>query len=220
MVMQMAELMAIRHAQASYGAADYDLLSDLGHKQAAIVGAAIKERGWYPDRVITGTLKRQIDTLAAMEIGVAAETHPGLDEYDFQDLLAARFPSGMPDTLTSDRRQHFRILRQTVLAWQQGEIKATTESWQDFTNRVEAARLFATQSTAKKVLLVSSGGVIGQMVAAALGAPAAQMMHLNLQIKNTAITRFVFSQSAFSLHEFNMTPHLDHPDLADIQTFS
>lgn len=216
----MAELMVIRHAQASYGAADYDLLSDIGHKQAMIVGAALKERGWVPDRVITGTLKRQIDTLAAMETGVAAETHPGLDEYDFQDLLAARFPAGMPGDLTADRRQHFRILRETVLAWQQSEIKATTESWQDFTKRVEAARLFATQTQAKKVLLVSSGGVVGQMVAASLGAPAAQMMHLNLQIKNTAITRFVFSQSTFSLHEFNTTAHLDHPDRAKFLTYS
>ena len=75
----MAELIIIRHAQASYGAADYDQLSELGQKQAALVGAALKERGWHPDRVITGTLKRQIDTLAAMETDIAPETHPGLN---------------------------------------------------------------------------------------------------------------------------------------------
>jgi broad specificity phosphatase PhoE len=216
----MAELIIIRHAQASYGAADYDQLSELGQKQAALVGAALKERGWHPDRVITGTLKRQIDTLAAMETDIAPETHPGLNEYDFQDLLTARFPTGMPEVSTEDRRAHFRILRETVLAWQLDAFKAKTESWQDFTDRVEAARMFATDTPAKKVLIVSSGGVIGQMVAASLGAPAAQMMHLNLQIKNTAITRFVFSQSAFNLHEFNATAHLDHPDRANFLTYS
>jgi hypothetical protein len=202
----MAELIIIRHAQASYGAADYDQLSELGQKQAALVGAALKERGWHPDRVITGTLKRQIDTLAAMETDIAPETHPGLNEYDFQDLLTARFPTGMPEVSTEDRRAHFRILRETVLAWQLDAFKAKTESWQDFTDRVEAARMFTTD--------------IGQMVSASLGAPAAQMMHLNLQIKNTAITRFVFSQSAFSLHEFNATAHLDHPDRANFLTYS
>ena len=35
----------IRHAQASFGAADYDNLSDLGHRQSQALGAALKRQG-------------------------------------------------------------------------------------------------------------------------------------------------------------------------------
>ncbi|MEY8840214.1 histidine phosphatase family protein, partial [Cribrihabitans sp. XS_ASV171] len=38
----MAELLVIRHAQASFGADNYDLLSELGHRQSQAVGAALR----------------------------------------------------------------------------------------------------------------------------------------------------------------------------------
>ena len=216
----MAELLIVRHGQASFGAQDYDRLSDIGHRQSALLGETLRERGWAPDRVVTGTLRRQTETLRAMGFGEPSEAHAGLNEYNFTDLLAARFKHGLPKDDTTDRRHHFRILRDTVFEWQNDKLTGVAETWKDFKTRVEAGRQFATRPGAKRVLVISSGGVIGQMVAAALGAPDAQMMHLNLQIKNAAMTRFIFTQGAFSLHEFNMTPHLDHPDLADIQTFS
>jgi len=40
------------------------------------------------------------------------------------------------------------------------------------------------------------------------------MMDLNLQVKNSSITRFVFSPGRIMLTEFNATPHFDaQPDL-------
>jgi len=185
-----------------------------------VLGQALRDRGLMPDRIVTGTLTRQKETLRSMGFDQAAQTHGGLNEYDFQDLLSARFKDGVPEADLADRRAHFRVLRDTVFQWQAGCLANPSESWQDFADRVEAARVFATRPGAKRVLVVSSGGVIGQMVAASLGAPAAQMMHLNLQIKNTAITRFVFTTNAFSLHEFNSTAHLDTPDRVGMLTFS
>ena len=44
----------IRHAQASFGAADYDNLSELGHRQSAALGAALKRQGVVPDAVFIG----------------------------------------------------------------------------------------------------------------------------------------------------------------------
>jgi hypothetical protein len=46
------------------------------------------------------------------------------------------------------------------------------------------------------------------------------MMTLNLQIKNTSITKFVFTNSAFFLHEFNATPHMMSGDAAGMLTYS
>jgi len=216
----MAELIAIRHAQASFGADDYDKLSDLGHKQSVLVGEYLRGLGWRPDRLVTGTLTRQLETLSSMGVDGEPETHAGLNEYDFTDLLKARFPDGMPDDPVADRRAHFRLLRDTIFDWQAGKLTQAAETWPQFAARIEAGRAFATRPGAKRVLMISSGGPIGQMVAASMGAPAAQMMHLNLQVKNTAITRFVFTQDAFSLHEFNTTPHLDTPERAQFLTFS
>lgn len=216
----MAELLVIRHGQAAFGQDNYDVLSELGHRQSEAAAAALKRMGWAPDRVVTGTLARQRDTAAAMGLGVAPEEHAGFNEYDFQDLLHARFAGQVPDLVKGDRKTHFRELRETVLAWQEARFEGAAESWAQFAGRVEDARRFATDTEAKRVLVISSGGVIGQLTAASLGAPVAQMMHLNLQIKNTAMTRFMFSGEKFSLHEFNATPHFSDPDGAKLLSYS
>ena len=216
----MAELLVIRHGQASFGAENYDVLSDLGRAQARAAGEWLRQMGWVPDRVVTGTLNRQIDTATEMGFEPAPQTHAGLNEYDFSSLLDARFPDGLPHLVNADRKVHFRTLRETVFAWQRAEIENPYETWEAFADRVEAARAFAVDTDAKRVLVVSSGGVIGQMVAASLHAPAAHMMNLNLQIKNAAMTRFMFSGSLFSLNEFNATPHYATPEGAALMSYS
>jgi broad specificity phosphatase PhoE len=215
-----AELLVIRHGQASFGAENYDVLSDLGRQQARAAGDWLRSMGWHPDRVITGRLNRQIDTATEMGFAPAREAHAGLDEYNFAALLQARFPGGLPHDVTADRKTHFRTLRETVLDWQRGGIADPYETWDDFADRVEAARAFAVDTDARRVLVVSSGGVIGQIVSASLQAPAAHMMHLNLQIKNAAMTRFVFSGNLFSLNEFNTTPHYATPEGARLTSYS
>ncbi|MEH6832522.1 MAG: histidine phosphatase family protein [Sulfitobacter sp.] len=216
----MAELLVIRHGQASFGAENYDVLSDLGRAQARAAGEWLRSMDWAPDRVVTGTLNRQIDTATEMGFAPAPDTHAGLNEYDFADLLDARFKGDIPDLVKGDRKVHFRTLRETVFAWQRDEIENPYETWAQFTDRVEAARAFAVDTDAKRVLVVSSGGVIGQMVADSLHAPAQHMMNLNLQIKNAAMTRFMFSGSLFSLNEFNATPHYATPAGAKLMSYS
>ena len=216
----MSELLVIRHGQASFGAQNYDVLSDLGRAQARAAGDWLRSMGWAPDRVITGSLNRQIDTASEIGFAPSPETHDGLNEYDFSSLLDARFPDGLPDLVNADRKFHFRTLRETVFAWQRDEIANPYETWEAFATRVEAARAFAVETDAKRVLVVSSGGVIGQMTAASLHAPVQHMMNLNLQIKNAAMTRFMFSGSLFSLNEFNATPHYATPEGAELMSYS
>ena len=193
----MAELLVIRHAQASFGEADYDKLSDLGHRQSEMVGQVLRDAGWKPDRLVAGTLKRQHETLSSMGFSESPETHSGLNEYDFHDLLNVRFDGHVPHDVIKDRKTHFRTLRETILDWQKGGLTGAAESWRDFSGRVENARSFATETDARRVLVISSGGPIGQLVAQSLDAPASQMIALNLQVKNTSMTRFFFSKRAF-----------------------
>ncbi len=210
----MAELIVIRHGQASFGTDNYDRLSELGAAQSRAVGAYLRQIRWKPDRVVTGTLDRQRDTLRAMGLGSADTEHEGFNEYDFHDLLHKRFNGQTPTEVLQDRKTHFRTLRETILMWQENGIESPYESWSAFEARVHAARQVATEDGARRVLVVSSGGVIGQLVATTLSAPAPMMMDLNLQVKNSSVTRFIFSKGRIMLTEFNATPHFDaQPDL-------
>ena len=215
----MPELLIVRHGQASFGAENYDELSPLGVEQAQLAGDYLRHIGWQPDRVISGTLKRQIDTATAMGFA-PEETIPGFNEYDFHNLLLARFNGNVPDLVMGDRKTHFRTLRETVFAWQADELQNPSETWTHFTTRIETAFTQATREGADRILVVSSGGVIGQTVAASVNGPAKMMMTLNLQVKNTALTKLICAGEKRFLHEFNATPHLDVPQNRDKLTYS
>ena len=205
----MAELYLVRHGQAAFGSDNYDQLSDLGRAQSRALGAWLRNRGFAPDRLMTGTLTRQIDTLS--EIGFTDDVgrHAGFNEYDFHDLLKVRFEGQTPDTVLQDRKTHFRTLRDTVLEWQAGGVAGAQESWATFETRTIDALQTATKEGAKRVLVVSSGGVIGQLARHVMQAPPHMMMELNLQVRNSSVARFVFSKGRIMLQTFNWAPHFD-----------
>ncbi|KAF0674606.1 histidine phosphatase family protein [Profundibacterium mesophilum] len=217
------ELILVRHAQASFGADDYDVLSELGHRQGAALGAALAARGERIDAVFVGAQRRHRETLEAMAPALAldvsaAQVLPGLNEFSSGDLLDARFGNGpRPPGLGSDREAHFRILRDTVLAWQREEIGGR-ESFVQFTERVLRARRLM-GATGRRVLAVTSGGAICRMIADVLEAPPAQMMHLQLQLANCAVSRIMIGQGGMRLHSFNEMPHVSGPG-AEFVTYS
>jgi len=231
----LAELVVIRHAQASFGAADYDVLSARGHRQSAALGRALAGAGLRPDVLFTGAQRRHRETLEGMAGGLtldagAAQVHEGLNEFDFKGLLDARFrqdPSARPvaqDADDPDRRAHFRVLRDAVLAWQRDEIAYPPETWGAFCTRVAAARDAMVAALAHKgggtLLAVSSGGALGRLVASALGAPAEQMIRLQLQMKNCAMSRLIVGRDGLYLHSFNETPHVDAQTAPDLLSYS
>jgi len=58
------------------------------------------------------------------------------------------------------------------------------------------------------VLAVSSGGAISRMIVQVLDAPAPQMILLQLQMHNCAVSRLVGSDRALFVQSFNEVPHL------------
>jgi hypothetical protein len=58
------------------------------------------------------------------------------------------------------------------------------------------------------VLALSSGGAISQMISAALQTPKEQQIRLQLQMRNCAVNRFIFTPKGFYLRGFNETPHI------------
>lgn len=221
----MSELFIVRHAQASFGAADYDVLSDKGHVQSEMLGKAMALQGIVPDVVVMGAQRRHRETLEGIlkgmgTTGLKPEIHAGLNEYEFKGLLDACHKTNPPEGMHDDRRSHFRILRDTVLAWQRGEVENPPELWSEFVARVEEARQFLCRSGAKRVLAVSSGGAISQMIAAALSTPPDEQIKLQLQMKNCAVNRFVYSDRSFNFHGYNETPHISAENESTYLTYS
>ena len=83
-------VLLIRHAQASFGAADYDVLSERGHAQVEALHRALTRRGIVADRVVTGSLRRQRDTGRPWSDGAGgtASVDERWNELDNDDVLS------------------------------------------------------------------------------------------------------------------------------------
>ena len=83
----------MRHGQASFGAADYDNLSELGQRQSVRLGEYLAARQIDFDAVLTGTLKRQVQTWAGIAKGAGLDNKalqwPGLNEFNGDAVIAA-----------------------------------------------------------------------------------------------------------------------------------
>ncbi|MBB3169462.1 histidine phosphatase family protein [Simiduia aestuariiviva] len=225
----MSELYFVRHGQASYGQANYDQLSPLGHTQSRLLGEYFRARGIHFDRIVTGEMARHEQTLASLLAGCGQdqphERHAGWNEFDFERLIRTylqQHPSEAPPA-DAPRAAFYGLLKRGLLAWAAGELSeaALPERWSEFEQRVAKALHTLQQAPGKeRVLVVSSGGAIAMAVRHILAAPATTMVSLNLQSANTGLSRCFFNADSMQLHSFNNLPHLDTPAHADNITFS
>jgi broad specificity phosphatase PhoE len=222
----MGQLYLVRHGQASLGAANYDQLSELGLRQSERLGAYWQDLGLQFDAVMTGTLTRHAQTLAGIAHGLGqdlpAQTWPGLNEYDAEAVIATVHP-GLRERPTTPEayRQHFRLLRQGLLAWMRGEAQPHgMPNWPDFVNGVMSALQQAQQHHAGNVLVVSSGGPISVALGQLLGAPAESSIELNLQMRNTSVSELRASAVGHRVVSFNTLPHLADAEYANWVTYA
>ena len=222
----MGTLYLVRHGQASFGAANYDQLSPLGQQQCQQLGRYFKARGRHFAAVFTGTLQRQRQSQAAIAEGLGVAQQPlqlpGLNEYDSHAAIAALQPHqpSKADTPQS-YRAHFQMLRQGLTAWMAGATQPVgMPSYAAFVAGVNDALDRARATADGDVLMVSSGGPISTAVGQVLGAPPATTIELNLRIRNSAVTEFVFNPKRHNLLSFNTLPHLDAEAFADWVTYT
>jgi len=222
----MGTLYLVRHGQASFGAADYDRLSDLGHRQCLRLGEYFAHKGRRFDAVLTGTLRRHAQSLAGIAEGMGWQPEPlalpGLNEYDSEALIEAVHPGPLakPDS-PEVYRAHFRLLREALLQWIDGRIVPRgMPSYADFVGGIEAALDHVRSSYDGEVLIVSSGGPISTAVGRILGTPAATTVELNLRMRNSAVTEFAYTPKRHMLVTYNTLPHLDGAEHAGWVTYA
>ena len=222
----MGTLYLVRHGQASFGAQDYDRLSDLGHRQCAELGVWMQARGLRFEAVLRGSLRRHRESLEALASNLPglpdALEWPGLNEYDSEAVVRCVHPGELPRPDTPEAyRQHFRLLREGLARWMAGEVQPEgMPTWAGFLQGVTSALDHVRTRHEGDVLLVSSGGPIATAVAHVLQAPPATAIELNLRIRNSALTEFVFTPKRHMLVTYNTLPHLDHPERQGWVTFT
>ena len=216
----MGTLYLVRHGQASFGAADYDKLSELGQQQSVRLGQYFEHKGVRFSAVLSGTLRRHLQTYAAIREGAAFDMEalqwPGLNEFDSAAVIATVHPHKLerPDT-PELYRHHFRLLRDGLTQWMNGVVSpAGMPSYQEFRLGVTSALDHVRKNCDGNVLLISSGGPIATAVGHVLGTTPETTIALNMRIRNSAVTEFAFTPKRHTLVTFNTLAHLDHPDHA------
>lgn len=217
----MGTLYLVRHGQASFGADDYDQLSPLGARQSERLGEHFREHGLRFEAVITGTLRRHVQTWEGLSkgLGWAAEplAWPGLNEYDSAALIdALNTRPTEPPTTPEGYRQHFRLLRDALRQWMAGVLTPRgMPSYEDFVAGVTSALDHVRAHHQGSVLMVSSGGPISTVVGHLLGTSPETTIELNLRMRNTSVTEVDFNPKRHTLVSFNALPHLARADLAN-----
>lgn len=232
----MSILYLVRHGQGSFGTDNYDKLSPLGREQSLLLGAHFAEIGERIDHIYTGHLERQRETAQLFAEGLAAGDAPPITvdaafaEYE-GDLILRHYAAtlnqeqlaelGYP-ALLLDRRKFQLFLEQAARAWVEARIAADDLlSWTSFRGRIIAAleRIMRAEGRGKTLVISTSGGVIGTIVAHVLGLSNHVGIELNWAVHNASITRLIYSESKVSLSMFNALPHFERADRKRFVTY-
>jgi broad specificity phosphatase PhoE len=223
----MGTVYLVRHGQASFGADNYDQLSDLGQRQCARLGDYFRHKGLRFDAALVGTLARQKQSLACIAEGLQSPIEPlswpGLNEYDSKSVVQAIHPEPLPKPSSPEEvRHHFRLLREGLAQWIAGRVQPEgMPRYADWLAGITGALDHVRQSHhGQSVLIVSSGGPISTAVGQILGMSAEATIELNLRIRNSSVTELTFTPKRHMLVTFNTLPHLDHPDHASWITYA
>jgi len=238
----MAVIYLIRHGQASFGSEDYDRLSELGRRQAQLLGAHLVRSRAPFDALLSGGMRRQQDTAAeiAAALGDRAPevaVSNAFNEYDHMGVIRAYMPlfmtevgapRGLEDAqVFSDHKLFEFAFRFMIKAWMDNvpHDNEALESWRDFCNRVSAGldSALAARGPRARVAIVTSGGTIAAALRAVLGLSNKRTLSMNWSIYNASLTQLYYGRSA--RHEdalllgFNNVSHLEQSGGRDLITF-
>lgn len=221
----MIAVLLVRHAQASFGADDYDRLSELGLEQARVLGEALRPRLPAVDVVVTGTQRRHLQTaeacLAALRLSPPMRALPGLDEVDHAELLVGLDPRYVDraalgnDVLArgGDPRRAFQAIFAAAFdRWTSGLHDADYRtSWPDFRRRCAAAleEIVRPLPSSASALVFTSGGPIAALCLGLLGLPDPAAARLVWTLVNGGVTKLLHGPGGTRLSTLNEHAHFE-----------
>jgi broad specificity phosphatase PhoE len=234
----MSLIYLIRHAQGSLGKGNYDRLSDLGIRQAKILGDSFAHLGLRFDAVYSGSMKRQTDTARiAMSRLPEWDAKPGLtiapqfNEFDAATIINSQAPGIIKenpsmaenmDRLHTHQKSLQMVLVKAVERWISGRHDIPgIETWQGFRNRIsKGLTLVKQENTGKKTVAVfTSGGAASVILQMALGLSNEDTFRLAWQIRNTSVTTLKYKDDRLGLLSFNCLAHLEWQNNPELLTY-
>lgn len=229
----MSKIYFFRHAQASFGSDNYDMLSPKGQQQAAELGKYLVTRKLTFDKVYVGPLRRQQHTFDLVKDIFEKEGLPipdpilenGLLEHTAHLAMNRVIPSLQESVpyvqrlIENSKRNPSRnkanrllIFKYFLDEWAEGSIEVEgILPWQAFRQKVRKGleNILSNTASGETIAAFTSGGTIGSITAEALGiTDEKRVVALNFSHRNTAFTSFFYSNQQFNLLGFNEIPHL------------
>lgn len=237
----MSSVYLIRHGQAG-ARGHYDALSDLGQRQAYLLGQHLAAQKVPFKAFIAGCRNRQQQTAgqvwrAYREAKVPVPdiaSDPNWNEFDMTAVFSEFAPllSESDPQFKQDYQELLRKLEdskspihqawtdcdtQAMRAWMEGRYPCRTESWVAFHQRVLSARAsLGEYLPGDAVAIFTSATPIAIWVATALGVSNGNIMRLAGVMYNSAVTTIRLRDDDLMLFSFNGAPHLNE---AQLRTF-
>ncbi len=238
----MSRLYLVRHGQAGTRKS-YDSLSELGRRQARLLGEYFVSEKIHFTGAYCGALVRQEETAAEVravyrEAGVCFPEivrEPGWDEFDLTHVyralaprlcaedpefereyqeLAAQARAAAEQPEASVNRRWLPCDVKVVEAWIRGRHAYDGESWQVFRERVIGCRLKLDPAERdENIVVFTSATPIGIWTALAMEIHDERAMRLAGVLHNTSCTVMRLHDGELRLHSFNAIPHLGETGL-------
>ncbi|MFT4871548.1 MAG: broad specificity phosphatase PhoE [Colwellia sp.] len=229
----MAAIYLVRHGQASFGKADYDQLSEKGAKQAVMLGQYWRSNA-APYKFYCGDLLRHGQTLQYFTEGFQGKetpiiTHSGLNEFNHVDILTRNNAqwhnfAKMSEEINQSTEPNKSFQKEFSIAlerWTSGDKdQEYLESWLQFKKRCISAlkdiikqqemtnRKVSINKVPNDILVFTSAGTISVIIQTILQLSDRQTLKINQQLRNTGVTKLLFSEKNLSIDYFNNYSHL------------
>lgn len=229
----MSSLYLVRHGQAGLRH-NYDQLSDLGRRQARLLGEWLVAQGVRFKAMYAGALTRQRQTAeevrqAYLEAGLAVPeiaTDPGWNEFDLDQVYRELAPilCDADEKFRADYAEMRRLSHDAessihrtwsasdvavVRAWTSGKYAMQCESWTAFTERVIAGlQRLGSYGSGESVAVFSSATPIAIGIGSALGVTNGSVMRLAGVIYNSGLSTLHQREGDMRLFSFNSAAHL------------
>ncbi len=230
----MSKIYFFRHAQASFGADDYDKLSEKGEQQSVELGNYLVTKKYQFDKVYVGPLKRQQHTFEIVKNIFDKNNLPmpepilenGLLEHEGHSALTQLMPT-LVETIpfvkelaekskvnpARKKANSLLVFQYFLDEWVEGKINAEgILPWKSFRQEVKKGldNILKNTGSGETIAVFTSGGTIASITAEALKiADEKRVVALNFSHRNTAFTSFFYSKGQFNLLGFNEIPHLE-----------
>jgi broad specificity phosphatase PhoE len=202
----------IRHGQASWGADDYDELSERGLRQAALIGMSWEASDWAPTTAISGSMRRHTQTaIAALDAcgGEGYDVDDGWNEYDHRV-----FTGGLARDITPrDFQPH---LDAALASWMDGTLDGDVP-YADWHGGILGSldRALDVAGPGQHVAVFTSGGPIATVVSHLLAGDDSLFIRLNAVTVNAGVTTVINGSTGPRVLSFNEHTHLPR----DLVTF-